>query len=227
MESSIASLVTDLSQAQRMWHQQLQDQQRQSLELQRATAQAALSLLTAANTTTSTVPSTSTTSTSLSIASNLDTLVSTPTSTSPAPLFSSASNTLALASSAPAPALPISNSVAGSTNACGLGFEQDRSIATCTDLWREYKSGIGGLPSVEAMDQKWGSRWRSVGKDAKHYRRRMVIINAIKETMSSRCVSEERAVSLVEQARLALSAPKSLDKLSNGLAAKTILVAHT
>ncbi|KAL9936376.1 hypothetical protein V8E36_004444 [Tilletia maclaganii] len=213
MESSIASLVTDLSQAQRMWHQQLQDQQRQSLELQRATAQAALSLLTAANTTTSTVPSTSTTSTSLSIASNLDTLVSTPTSTSPAPLFSSASNTLALASSAPAPALPISNS--------------HRSIATCTDLWREYKSGIGGLPSVEAMDQKWGSRWRSVGKDAKHYRRRMVIINAIKETMSSRCVSEERAVSLVEQARLALSAPKSLDKLSKGLAAKTILVAHT
>ncbi|KAL9937443.1 hypothetical protein V8E36_003852 [Tilletia maclaganii] len=78
-----------------------------------------------------------------------------------------------------------------------------------------------------AMDKKWGSRWRKLGKDAKHYRRRMVIIDAIKSTMDSQRVSIERAVFLVEQARLALSAPRSLDKLSRGLAAKTISVAST
>jgi hypothetical protein len=33
------------------------------------------------------------------------------------------------------------------------------SISTIPDLWREWTVGLGGQLSVEALDERWGSRW--------------------------------------------------------------------
>jgi len=36
-----------------------------------------------------------------------------------------------------------------------------RAVKTVRALWREWTEGLGGNPSVAALDSKWGSRWRA------------------------------------------------------------------
>ncbi|CAD6943463.1 unnamed protein product [Tilletia controversa] len=148
-------------------------------------------------------------------------LLSSPTLTAPLLQPPEASRALALLSGPSANA----RERGGDSEEVPAGFEQDRTISSCVDLWREYKEGIGGAPSVEDMDKKWNARWRRLDKDRVHYKRRMIIINRIKAVIASEKVSAERAVFLVERARLALSTPRSLDKLSKMLRDETFEVA--
>ncbi|CAD6982268.1 unnamed protein product [Tilletia controversa] len=92
-------------------------------------------------------------------------------------------------------------------------MSQDRDLSSCVELWREYKDGLRGGPSVEAMDAQWGAAWRADGKDRKHYERRMRIINKVKQLAVEKKVAERVAVVLLEHARNQLS-NKSLAKLS-------------
>ncbi|KAE8231011.1 hypothetical protein CF326_g3980 [Tilletia indica] len=92
-------------------------------------------------------------------------------------------------------------------------MSQDRGINTVTDLWREFKEGIRGLPSVEEMDQDWGNEWRKDEKDRKHYERRMRIIHKIRSLAVQKKVAESVAVVMLEHARMQLK-NKSLSKLS-------------
>jgi hypothetical protein len=39
-------------------------------------------------------------------------------------------------------------------------YQLSRGITTIPDLWREWRVGLGGQLSVEALDERWGSRWR-------------------------------------------------------------------
>ncbi|KAN0079726.1 Transcriptional activator of glycolytic enzymes domain containing protein [Elaphomyces granulatus] len=50
---------------------------------------------------------------------------------------------------------------------------------TITDLWKEWTVGLGGQPSVEDLDERWGSRWRH-GAEFQSYPRRKVVITEIK-----------------------------------------------
>ena len=39
-----------------------------------------------------------------------------------------------------------------------LTYQLSRGVATIPDLWREWTVGLGGQLSVEALDERWGSR---------------------------------------------------------------------
>ncbi|CAD6897721.1 unnamed protein product [Tilletia laevis] len=200
LQSTVETLVTNFAATQHLYFQQVQLQQQALLELQKSASRAALSILAASSASPSTAPVDST-----------------------APLLQppEASRALALLSGPSANA----RERGGDSEEVPAGFEQDRTISSCVDLWREYKEGIGGAPSVEDMDKKWNARWRRLDKDRVHYKRRMIIINRIKAVIASEKVSAERAVFLVERARLALSTPRSLDKLSKMLRDETFEVA--
>jgi hypothetical protein len=58
-------------------------------------------------------------------------------------------------------------------------YHLSRGITTIPNLWRERTVGLGGQLSVEALDERWGSRWRH-GAEFQFYSRRKVIIDKIK-----------------------------------------------
>jgi len=92
-------------------------------------------------------------------------------------------------------------------------YQLSRGIKTIPDLWREWTVGLGGQLSVEALDERWRSRWRR-GAEFQFYSRRKVIIDEIK-----RLVAEGRevvdAVNSLEEARL--RSKSSLSQVVNTL----------
>ena len=40
-------------------------------------------------------------------------------------------------------------------------YRMSRAVKTVKDLWREWTVGFRGGPSVTALDNRWGSRWRA------------------------------------------------------------------
>jgi len=62
-------------------------------------------------------------------------------------------------------------------------YHLSRGITTIPDLWREWTVGLGGQLSVEALDERWGSRWRH-GAESQFYSRRKVIIDEIKRLVA-------------------------------------------
>jgi hypothetical protein len=57
-------------------------------------------------------------------------------------------------------------------------YRLSRQVATVPDLWREWTVGLGGLPSVAALDAAYGSRWRAQS-ERQYYSMRKVIIDEI------------------------------------------------
>lgn len=65
-------------------------------------------------------------------------------------------------------------------------YRLSRQVVTIPDLWREWTLGLGGLPSVTALDAAYGSRWRSPS-ERQFYSMRKVIIDEIMARGSLRC----------------------------------------
>ena len=60
---------------------------------------------------------------------------------------------------------------------------------------REWTEGLGGNPSVAALDSKWGSRWRAGRqKEVQWYSLRLEVIKEIKRVAQVQKVSEEVAM---------------------------------
>ncbi|KAL9940348.1 hypothetical protein V8E36_001053 [Tilletia maclaganii] len=93
-------------------------------------------------------------------------------------------------------------------------MQQDRHLSSCAELWREYKEGLKGMPSVETMVEDWGAAWRTQDRDRKHYERRMRIVRGIQSLAIEKKVSEGVAVKMMEYARNQLQ-NKSIAKLSD------------
>jgi hypothetical protein len=36
-----------------------------------------------------------------------------------------------------------------------------RTVKTVNDLWCEWTTGFGNGPSIMALDNRWGTRWRA------------------------------------------------------------------
>ena len=93
-----------------------------------------------------------------------------------------------------------------------------RAISSVHDLWREYKEGLGGNPSVESSESRGDRMYRSNDTERRFLNRRMSIWSHIIETAIERNVPEEAIVTELEQFRLtAFEQPKSLDWLSKDL----------
>jgi len=57
-------------------------------------------------------------------------------------------------------------------------YKLSRQVVTVPDLWREWTQGLGGLPSVMALNASYGSRWRPTS-ERQYYSMRKVIIDEI------------------------------------------------
>ena len=96
-----------------------------------------------------------------------------------------------------------------------LTYQLSRGITTIPDLWREWTVGLGGQLSVEALDKRWGSRWR-YGAEFQFYSRRKVIIDEIKRLVAGGREAIDVVNSLEEQR---LRSKASLSQVINTLKA--------
>lgn len=92
-------------------------------------------------------------------------------------------------------------------------YRLSRQVVTVPDLWREWTVGLGGLPSVAALDAAYGSSWRSPS-ERQYYSMRKVIIDEI-IAMAGNSLEDQEAIAIaveaLEQQRVQRKA--SLDKL--------------
>jgi len=77
-------------------------------------------------------------------------------------------------------------------------YRMSRTVKTVSDLWREWTTGIRGGPSITALDNRWGSRWRA-GRQAEvqWYSLRLEVIREIRRVAGLRRISEESAMCFV------------------------------
>lgn len=75
--------------------------------------------------------------------------------------------------------------------------------------WQEWTTGLPGSPSVQSLDQLYGSKWRTSPADRKWYSSRKVLVDAVAVLSSREALSEDEAVSELDRLR----AGKSLDSL--------------
>jgi hypothetical protein len=93
-------------------------------------------------------------------------------------------------------------------------YRLSREVYT-PDLWREWTAGLAvGLPSIDELDRRWGSRWGSP-KERQYYSTRKVIIDEVRRRAAS--YGEAQAVATMEEERLVAKA--SLDRVSKMLRA--------
>ncbi|KAK9474998.1 short-chain dehydrogenase [Dipodascopsis tothii] len=91
-----------------------------------------------------------------------------------------------------------------------------RSVNTVADLWREWKFGISGSPSIESLEAQYGVQWRRSDKERKYFSRRKIIIDEIEKIMRDLNVAPEIAIAKVEEV-MQQTGKKSLDGLSKVL----------
>jgi hypothetical protein len=92
-------------------------------------------------------------------------------------------------------------------------YQLSRQVATVPDLWREWTIGLGGLPSVAALDAAYGSRWRSPS-ERQYNSMRKVIIDEIMAIAGNSLEDQEAVAAAVEALeRQRVQGRASLDKL--------------
>jgi hypothetical protein len=75
------------------------------------------------------------------------------------------------------------------------GYRMSRAVKTVEQLWREWTVGLGGGLSVQALDSKWGSRWRAGRRsELQWYSLRLEAIKEIRRTAQAQRSSEEAAM---------------------------------
>jgi hypothetical protein len=74
-------------------------------------------------------------------------------------------------------------------------YRMSRAVKTVRALWQEWTVGLGGSPSVAALDLKWGSRWRAGRQnELQWYSLRLEVIKEIRRVAQAQRVSEEAAM---------------------------------
>lgn len=77
-------------------------------------------------------------------------------------------------------------------------YRMSRTVNAVSDLWREWTTGLRGGPSITALDNRWGNRWRA-GRQAEvqWYSLRLEVIREIRRVAGIRRLSEESAMCFV------------------------------
>ena len=97
-------------------------------------------------------------------------------------------------------------------------YRMCRAVKSVRALWREWTEGLGGNPSVAALDSKWGSRWRAGRQnELQWYSLRLEVIKEIKRVAQAQRVSEEAAMRQVNLQQEQMQC--SLDQLCKRLRA--------
>ncbi|KLU87271.1 hypothetical protein MAPG_06272 [Magnaporthiopsis poae ATCC 64411] len=74
------------------------------------------------------------------------------------------------------------------------------SLHTVGEIWQEYKYGLDGVMSIEAIENHWQSRWRPDPKGRTWFSRRKLVWDKIREYMHDG-LDEDAAVAAVEAKR--------------------------
>jgi hypothetical protein len=91
-------------------------------------------------------------------------------------------------------------------------YRLSREVYTIPDLWLEWTVGLAvGLPSIDELDHRWGTRWRSP-KERQYYSTRKVIIDEVRRRAASYGVAQ--AVARMEEEQLVAKA--SLEDAKGG-----------
>jgi hypothetical protein len=93
-------------------------------------------------------------------------------------------------------------------------YRLSRNLFTVDEVWREYKVGLGGNPSVESLELRYGARWRPSDSERKFFSRRQKIYKNIAASISGG-QTDTAAVKVLEDLRIASN--WSLDKLQKQL----------
>lgn len=77
-------------------------------------------------------------------------------------------------------------------------YRISRTVKTVQELWREWTVSLRGGPSITALDNRWGTRWRA-GRQAElqWYSLRLEVIREIRRIAQARRISEEAAMHFV------------------------------
>lgn len=74
-------------------------------------------------------------------------------------------------------------------------YRMSRAVKTVRALWQEWNIGLGGRPSVAALDLKWGSKWRAGRQnELQWYSLRLEVIKEIRRIAQGQRISEEAAM---------------------------------
>ncbi|KAG2214030.1 hypothetical protein INT45_001993, partial [Circinella minor] len=75
-------------------------------------------------------------------------------------------------------------------------YKMSRQVATVTDLWDEWMVGRDGFWSIEELESKWGTKWRS--HDRKWFNIRKKIIDAVNDLQKDIGLSSSSAISVLQ-----------------------------
>lgn len=106
-------------------------------------------------------------------------------------------------SESPAGTLPLPlHTVIEASTSVPFMYQLSRTVSTIPELYKEWTEGLGGLPSVEELDEQHGSRWRPSGKERQFYCRRKKIIDEAKRRADAGGVNIKVVVEQMEEERL-------------------------
>ena len=83
-------------------------------------------------------------------------------------------------------------------------YRLSQEVYTIPDLWLEWTVGLAvGLPSIDELDHRWGTRWRSP-EERQYYSKRKVIVDEVWRRTAS--YGEAQAVTRMEEEQLVAKA---------------------
>jgi hypothetical protein len=80
-------------------------------------------------------------------------------------------------------------------------YTLSRVVNSVPELWREWTQGLSGQPSVQSLEDQFGTAWRPEPKEKTYFSRRKVIIDCIR-TAIARGESSASAVTRLETLRM-------------------------
>ena len=81
-------------------------------------------------------------------------------------------------------------------------YKMLRNLTTVPEVWQEYKYGINGNPSVESLDERYGTSWRSSNAEYQYYLGRGKIYHHLLDAIANG-TAEVDAVNELEALRVA------------------------
>ncbi|GJJ73799.1 hypothetical protein EMPS_06157 [Entomortierella parvispora] len=101
-------------------------------------------------------------------------------------------------------------------------YEMSRGIDTVREAWNEWTIGLSPLlPSVEQMDKKHGTKWRTSIKERKFYSNRLVIIREVRRLTALTGQSADNVIDQLDREVKSTSWTKMVTRLRKEHATRT------
>lgn len=96
-------------------------------------------------------------------------------------------------------------------------YRLPRDIKTVKDLLRLWRHGVSGMPSIDSLEERWGSRWRP-RQEKQFFSTRKIIIDEVVRNAKAQGLTEEAAAEQMDRKR----ANNSLDKVFRAIRSRNL-----